>query len=1192
MATKLFYNSNFLAQAGISRQLLIFEGILQPILMKLKAGIFCGGPSRERGRSFEKARSVFQKLDQRLFEPVVFFIDIKLQLYQCDPAILYHKNLKALFGKSDDDFAIYQESLQDLNEIQKQEVYWKIGRHIQPDQLSQLINIAFIETWADEQVDSWLLPHLIEYRIPYMGVDAAIRKLRTQKSQFLAGMKKYEIKHFYFHTIDRKNWASDADAVLKNIQNLKVHQLRISPDQQHDLFADAQLESDALEEDVKEALDRAFFQEVIPIRTWRSRGYFDRIDHIRHLTHARMGLGFPIQVNSPLGTFQVHHPQSLLDLLEAQTAEIEDEKAVFKLISLLPAEQVLIEGIPAGTSFEVLLLEDEKGQPLALYPQLSKLTAVHKMGLTQLQLDQIRLKAGPFYEKMTMGPVVLLKGIYTAADQVVFDVPDISCSFEKEGSVLKHWAAYHLDSHQLMMYYVMASLQKRFRKHPEQKTNAALIEHLQVLRTEQEAVSERPEIAVLYGGDGAQASHAINAAQYFWEVVDGLAQFPVKLYNYDAETRKLEEKEPAALLLAPQSQEINPDWTDTPLYAEVSMALNELLKPFGIKLQSSSRNFELQEMKAGFVYPVLAGNLRSGTIQQQLEKHQFIFNGAGSKTLEIVNQKSKMMHALARNGCLVPKLMEVTSMAFSSNLSGLIQKLESQFVYPICAHPGDEDQATLRYQINTRTEFIAYAQLLFRPKGSLASTARKTLRIKDSEAVPTKDTFWVEEIPDQSWIPLWSSLYCSRNNEGEAEYEILEHSILQKNNLATPAGKELPAINRPEVQIRLGQELEKIARLLNLQSFVTIESYLRIFADNSIQLMLSQVDALPLLTPDHPLLAHAMLAGRDPGQVFQEMYLKHLKQYLTEQKTTFEPTMVSNDDENKEAEEQPISYDPPPAPVQMDVDKEASAFKKTWASIKAFLISPIFWKNVGGIFAAGLLLFGLILFLLGRYTLHGSSYIVDDYVDMKFDDAKRKARGKSFRAVVIDSIFITGAEPNIVTDQDPAPGSKVKKRRTIYMWVTGGQAPEILLPNLAGKDDFETYRRELERRNIRLVIKERKFDRKLQENTLLGFYYKGENVSTEMVNEGYKVVEGSTLEAIVSERISDELPIPNLVCETFEAAKFTIEGSRLVLGEVYGTRVNNAFVWKQEPAFEAGVQIKTGTVIKLHLTSELPEECQ
>ncbi|MEM6377459.1 MAG: hypothetical protein AAF705_04545, partial [Bacteroidota bacterium] len=660
--------------------------------MKLKAGIFCGGPSRERGRSFGKARSVFQKLDQRLFEPVVFFIDINLQLYQCDPAILYHKNLKALFGKSEDDFTIYQESLQDLNEVQLQEVYWKIGHHIQPDQLSQLINIAFVETWADERVDSWLFPYLIEYRIPYLGADLEIRKLRTQKSKFLAGMDEYEIEHFYFHTIGRKNWASDSDTILKDIQNLNAYQLKISPDQQHDLFADAQLESDVLQENLKESIDRAFFQEIIPVSSWRARGYFDRIDHIRHLIHARRGLGFPVELNSLLGEFQVHHPESLLKLLEAQTAEITDEAAVFKLVSQLPAEQVLIESIPAGTPFEVLLLEDYSGQPLALYPQISKPEDVHKLGLTQLQLDQIRLKAKQFYGKMNLGPLVLLKGIYTAKDQVLFDVPDISCSLEKDGSVLKHWSSYHLDSHQLMMYYVTASLQKRLRTYPEQKTNAALIEHLQILRTEQETVSGRPNISVVYGGDGAQTIQATNAAQYFWEVVDGLAQFPVKLYQYDIESNQLEEKEPAALLLEPQNQENINDWTDTPLYAEVSTALKDLLKPFRIDLKSSNRKITFRDLETGFVYPILAGSLRSGIIHQQLEANQFKFNGAGSKTQAVVNQKPQMIQALARNACLVPQQMEITSTAFNSNLSGLIQQLESKFVYPILVHSGDEDQ--------------------------------------------------------------------------------------------------------------------------------------------------------------------------------------------------------------------------------------------------------------------------------------------------------------------------------------------------------------------------------------------------------------------------------------------------------------------------------------------------------------------
>lgn len=1159
--------------------------------MKLKAGIFFGGPSRERGRSFVKAKRVFQKLDQSLFEPMVFFIDIKLQLYQCDPSILYHQNIKALFGASSDGFTLYQESLQNQSEVQQQEVYWKIGRLIQPDLLPQLINIAFVETWADEQVDAWLLSHLIDHRIPYIGLAAEVRQLRAQKSRFLRAMEECDVKHFNFHTIDQKDWAANANAILEDNQAQALFPIRVSPDQQHDLFADVLLEEAPSAEYFKESIDRAFFQETIPVDSWRSRGAFDRQDHIRYLTHVRKGLGFPIQVNSPLGTYILHSPKDLLHLLNEHTAQITDQSAVFHLVSQLPADRVLMEFIPKGTPFEVLVLENESGKPLALYPQVPPPKSPNKFGLTQLQLDQIRLKASQFYSKMNLGPLVLIKGIYTAEDEVLFDLPDVSCSLEDDGALLNNWTAYHLDSHQLLLYYVAASLQKRMRVHPEQKTNEALVAYLQELRSAQLTNAKQPSIAVLLGGSGPQQAQAQSAASYFWEVVDGLGPFPVQLYQYDANSNQIQGIEPAALVSDVEQYQEASHWKNAPLFFEVNEALQLLLKPFKIDLKLETSSFALRDLKAGFVYPVLAGSLRDGSIQRILEQQKLPYNGANYQTLAVVNDNPKMMQALARNGCQVPQQLEVKRSDFSNNLSGLLQHLETQLVYPMLVHPGDQDQSILRHQVNKRSELIAYAQLLFRPKGSLASDARQVLRIKNTEDIPTKSAFWVEAKPDQSWTRLLSSLFCQRTEDGEAIYEVLEHSVYEGTSLVTPASKALPAIQQIEVQQNVTQELERIARLLNLQSFVTIESYLRIFADNSIHLMLSQVDALPFLNADHPLLAHALLAGRNPAQVFQAMFADHLKQALPLQKTTFEPTMVNNEDENKELE-QPISNDPALTPVPTETDKEASAFKRTLLAIKSFLVSPIFWKNLGGILVAGILLFGLTLFLLARYTHHGSSYVVEDYVNMNFEDAKRKARGKTLRAVVIDSIFLIGEAPNIVKDQDPKPGSKVKKRRTIYMWVTGGQAPEILLPNLAGKDDFETYRRELQRRNVRLIIKERKFDRKLQENTLLGFYYRGDKVSPEMVNDGFKVIEGSILEAIVSQRTSDELPIPNLVCETFEAAKFKIEGSRLILGEVYGTRANNAYVWKQEPAFEAGAQIKTGTVIKLHLTTELPADCQ
>ena len=88
-----------------------------------------------------------------------------------------------------------------------------------------------------------------------------------------------------------------------------------------------------------------------------------------------------------------------MKLLEEHTAQIADDNAVFRLESQLPAEAVLIKSIPAGTPFEILLLEDKTGNPIPLYPKTPEQENAYQIGLTQLQLDQIRLKAAQFYQK-------------------------------------------------------------------------------------------------------------------------------------------------------------------------------------------------------------------------------------------------------------------------------------------------------------------------------------------------------------------------------------------------------------------------------------------------------------------------------------------------------------------------------------------------------------------------------------------------------------------------------------------------------------------------------------------------------------------------------------------------------------------------------------------------------------------------
>lgn len=443
-------------------------------------------------------------------------------------------------------------------------------------------------------------------------------------------------------------------------------------------------------------------------------------------------------------------------------------------------------------------------------------------------------------------------------------------------------------------------------------------------------------------------------------------------------------------------------------------------------------------------------------------------------------------------------------------------------------------------------------------------------------------------------VHLRSSLWCAQRSG----VTVMGHSLIEKDGqVVTPARHQLLVLNDREVQGNIQQTLRSTLQTCPLRGYVVVESYLRIFEDNSVQLSVVGVETTPLLTSDHVLFAHAKDTGLDPKAVFNRLLEPILILDLASQKIRFVPTMVHENEEEleptQEPNEQANEHNAMAEEVAQPPVEEPGFFAKAWNNTRDFITAPIFLRNLGGIIIAGLLCFVLINLFLGMYTRHRSAQIiVDSYLDKTFEEARRQARGKGLKAVVTDSTFVIGMPPNMVIEQDPQPGSKVKKHRTVYLWVTGGQAPDVLLPSLAGKDDFETYQRELDRRGVELTIKERQFDRKLEENTILGFYFQGEPVSLEQVRNGFKVPKGSQMQAIVSKRSDGMVAMPDLVCQTFEAATFELESNQLKLGEVYGTRNDQAYVWKQEPAYAAGERIPIGSTIILHLTSELPAACQ
>lgn len=258
-----------------------------------------------------------------------------------------------------------------------------------------------------------------------------------------------------------------------------------------------------------------------------------------------------------------------------------------------------------------------------------------------------------------------------------------------------------------------------------------------------------------------------------------------------------------------------------------------------------------------------------------------------------------------------------------------------------------------------------------------------------------------------------------------------------------------------------------------------------------------------------------------------------------------------------------------------------------------FLSSGIFLKNFAAIIGV---LVGIALFtnwFLGCYTNHGESVQVDDFTGMELPDAERQGSDKDFEFVVMDSVWTEGKPSGIILKQNPKPLSRVKEGRKIYVTITGNP-DEYRLPDIKlSAYDFDRYAKKLAMNGVKSRVKERVYDRKQAENSILYFYHNGKKVTEREVKSGYYVMPGDVLEFVVTEQLSNELQVPDLICMNYAAAEFLISSSNLMVGNVSEegaiTNQSTAYVTRQEPA--AGEPIQMGQQIMIWISQSLPDGC-
>jgi beta-lactam-binding protein with PASTA domain len=82
------------------------------------------------------------------------------------------------------------------------------------------------------------------------------------------------------------------------------------------------------------------------------------------------------------------------------------------------------------------------------------------------------------------------------------------------------------------------------------------------------------------------------------------------------------------------------------------------------------------------------------------------------------------------------------------------------------------------------------------------------------------------------------------------------------------------------------------------------------------------------------------------------------------------------------------------------------------------------------------------------YTRHGEEVMVPKIREMRLDKAVAILEEQGFRYLVIDSVYKDHLKKMDIAEQDPAPGSLVKKGRTIYLIINSLGKPKVPMPKL------------------------------------------------------------------------------------------------------------------------------------------------
>jgi D-alanine-D-alanine ligase len=262
---------------------------------KISVGIIFGGASREREISFAGGRTVYDNLNKSLFDAVPLFVDSFGNFILLNWQYVYKGSIRDFYPpvhtlpESINDFQIYAESIGGLSIQQQKDLSIGLGTIIEPHQLKEHIDVAFLALHGPVGEDG-TIQGLLEYlKIPYtgsgilasaIGIDKAIQKQMMVNAGFASPQ---------FFVIEKEKWTSTNyqktyekavaeigfPLVVKAAKQGSSIGISILKEANYDAFIDA--------------VNKSLFCKKINVKDWSHLSSSEKINELIHRHYRFMG---------------------------------------------------------------------------------------------------------------------------------------------------------------------------------------------------------------------------------------------------------------------------------------------------------------------------------------------------------------------------------------------------------------------------------------------------------------------------------------------------------------------------------------------------------------------------------------------------------------------------------------------------------------------------------------------------------------------------------------------------------------------------------------------------------------------------------------------------------------------------------------------------------------------------------------